>query len=90
MKNEHFNKLTPAEDERLALLLEEMGEAQQVIGKIMRHGYDSRHPYGGPTNRQMLEREIGDIRFAMNLLFESYDINQTNVGMRVDEKAVTV
>ena len=40
----HFNQLTPAEAERLALLLEELGEAQQAIGKILRHGYASTHP----------------------------------------------
>lgn len=33
---DHFNGLTPAEAERLALLLEELGEAQQAIGKILR------------------------------------------------------
>jgi hypothetical protein len=36
---EYFNSLTPAELERLSLLLEELGEAQQAIGKILRHGY---------------------------------------------------
>ena len=41
--------LTLSRLERLALLLEELGEAQQVIGKILRHGYDSRHPDGGPS-----------------------------------------
>lgn len=37
--DEPFNDLSNAELERLALLLEELGEAQQVIGKILRHGY---------------------------------------------------
>ena len=32
-----FNKLSDAETERLAILAEEMGEAQQAIGKIIRH-----------------------------------------------------
>lgn len=41
---QHFNGLTPAEAERLALLSEELGEAQQAIGKILRHGYDSSNP----------------------------------------------
>lgn len=36
------NKLNDAQSERLALLLEELGEAQQAIGKILRHGYQSR------------------------------------------------
>lgn len=55
--SQHFNQLTPAEAERLALLAEECGEVIQAIGKILRHGYESRHPDGGPTNREALERE---------------------------------
>lgn len=34
-----FNQLTNAQAERLHILLEELGEAQQAIGKILRHGY---------------------------------------------------
>lgn len=41
---EHFNRLTPAEHERLAYLMEECGEVIQAIGKIMRHGWESRDP----------------------------------------------
>lgn len=41
---EQFNGLTPAQAERLFYLLEELGEAQQAIGKILRHGYESRDP----------------------------------------------
>ena len=33
-----FNGLTPAEAERLALLMEECGEVVQIIGKVLRHG----------------------------------------------------
>jgi NTP pyrophosphatase (non-canonical NTP hydrolase) len=42
--SEQFNGLTPAEAERLFYLLEELGEAQQAIGKTLRHGYESRDP----------------------------------------------
>lgn len=41
---DHFNKLTPAEAERLAMLAEECGEVIQVVGKILRHGFESYHP----------------------------------------------
>lgn len=57
----HFNNLTPAEAERLAMLAEECGEVIQIIGKILRHGYDSRHPDGGMTNRELLQREVCDV-----------------------------
>ena len=75
--NRPFNKLTDAQAERLALLLEELGEAQQAIGKILRHGYNCTHPNGGPTNRDLLERELGDILAAIDLLCmpENYDLS---------------
>ena len=58
----HFNKLTPAEAERLAMLAEECGEVIQVIGKILRHGYDSFHPADpSVTNRDLLGRELTDL-----------------------------
>ena len=68
--SQHFNQLTPAEAERLAVLAEECGETIQMVGKILRHGYESSHPDGGPTNRQQLERELGDILAAMDMLCE--------------------
>lgn len=71
----HFNKLTPAEAERLALLMEEMAEAQQVIGKILRHGYQSVHPNGGPNNRELLMKELSHVNVAMSLLENAGDVD---------------
>jgi hypothetical protein len=51
----NFNGLAPAETERLALLLEELGEAQQAIGKILRHGYESQ------ATRKSRKRQTGKI-----------------------------
>lgn len=78
MSTRHFNNLTPAEAERLALLAEECGECIQAIGKILRHGYESSHPEGTfqGTNRDNLEREMGDILAAMQILKEGGDIEQ--------------
>lgn len=90
MSNEHFNKLTPAEAERLAVLLEEMGEAQQAIGKILRHGYDSTHPNGGPTNRELLELEMGDVYYAMIRMWATGDLNGNAVSQRTDDKAKSI
>jgi hypothetical protein len=56
---DHFNRLTPAEAERLALLLEELGEAQQIIGKILRHGYESYHPDDPETTNRTLLARVG-------------------------------
>jgi len=88
--SDHFNNLTPGEAERLALLLEEMGEAQQIIGKILRHGYDSTHPDGGPTNRQLLETEIGHVEHSIYRLHEAEDLDPLRVLEAVDEKAAKI
>jgi NTP pyrophosphatase (non-canonical NTP hydrolase) len=87
---EHFNQLTPAEAERLALLAEELGEATQAIGKILRHGYQSRHPLGGPTNRQALEKELGDVRHAMIRLCDAGDLSKQHIHDMADVKALNV
>lgn len=77
----HFNQLTPAQLERLALLSEELGEAQQAIGKILRHGYESTHPhhYTPGTNRQELEHELGDVRAAIDILTNCGDLKVESI-----------
>lgn len=58
---QHFNNLTPAQAELLAMLAEEAAEVIQVIGKVLRHGYDNHHPdMPQVTNRELLRREIID------------------------------
>lgn len=85
----HFNNLTPAEAERLALLAEEMGEAAQIIGKILRHGYDSYNPTiaDSPRNREMLETELGHISWAIGLMCKVNDISQGNIQQHKAVKA---
>lgn len=87
---EQFNKLTPAEAERLVLLSEECGEVIQAIGKILRHGFESAHPDGGPTNRESLERECGDVYLAIRMLINAVDIDGNNISQRADDKAKSV
>ena len=76
---QHFNRLTPAEAERLAKLAEECAETIQIICKIQRHGYASRNPDAGAsrlTNREELEQELGDIAAALRLMFEAGDLRE--------------
>ena len=84
--------LSPAQYERLALLLEEMGEATQVIGKILRHGYDSSHPCDpqNTTNRWLLEKELGDVRHAMVRLCEAHDVDKEAIHRYADAKRKSV
>lgn len=88
-----FNELTPAEAERLALLAEELGEAIQAIGKILRHGYESCHPdnINGPDNRSDLEREIGDIAAALHYMtILSNDLDEINIDEHMRRKIKNV
>jgi NTP pyrophosphatase (non-canonical NTP hydrolase) len=73
----HFNQLTPAEAERLAMLAEECGEVIQVIGKILRHGYASFHPDAptGLNNRGLLRKEITDVVAVLSAMDESEDFD---------------
>jgi len=76
--SQHFNRLSPSESERLYYLLEELGEAQQAIGKILRHGYNSNSPLiknNKTNNRIDLATEIGDVLRAIDMLIASRDID---------------
>jgi len=65
----HFNQLTPAQAERLAMLAEECAEVIYVIGKILRHGYGSHHPdRPHVSNRALLRHELTDLRAVMELM----------------------
>jgi NTP pyrophosphatase (non-canonical NTP hydrolase) len=88
----HFNGLTPAELERLAILAEEAGEIVQAVNKIIRHGYESYNPNipGAPTNREDLEREIGDFTAALQSLVNQGDLNPDNIEMYRKEKVKRV
>jgi NTP pyrophosphatase (non-canonical NTP hydrolase) len=67
-----FNKLSDAESERLALLIEECGEVIQAATKVLRHGWASRYD-NGEANREALEREIGDVQAILFLMAERID-----------------
>lgn len=70
------NRISEAEQERVGLFSEEMGEAQVEIGKILRHGIDSCHPdEPGLSNAQRLELEAGHVLAAIDLLVVSGTLN---------------
>lgn len=80
-KGEFSTGLTPAETERLAILAEECGEVVQLVAKILRHGYGSHNPNDASrtTNRQLLEREMGDVSHAVHMLLEAGDVDELEV-----------
>jgi hypothetical protein len=68
MSGKHFNRLTPAEAEALALLAEECAEVQHIICKTLRHGLWSTHPDNpGISNHDELQKEVGDLMAAVRI-----------------------
>ena len=87
MSEKLFSNLSPGEIERLGLLAEEAAEVIQVVGKILRHGWDSTKPSGGPTNRENLVTEFIDLSTVIGLCEGSGDFNISGViAERSDEK----
>lgn len=83
-----FNQLTNARAERLHILLEELGEAQQAIGKILRHGYES--GWNGSNNRRDLEKELGHVAYAVEMLMDKGDISGTNGSHSRADKRLSI
>jgi len=85
------NGLDPAEMERLALLMEELAESVHMIGKVLRHGYESGHPdYGQFTNRQHLVRELGQVWAILSLCEARGDFTEEDLVRHAREKLATV
>jgi len=77
METEFSTNLEPSQTELLAWLAEECGEVVQMVGKILRHGYESYHPArrDGPSNRQKLAEELGNLRLVQIMLIASGDLD---------------
>jgi len=78
------NGLIPAEVERLAILAEEAAEVIQIVGKILRHGYTSHNPVvmAPISNRGLLAKEIGDLRWIITLMISEGDVAEGAVLQR--------
>jgi NTP pyrophosphatase (non-canonical NTP hydrolase) len=85
---QNFNKLTPAETERLSLLAEECGEVIQAIGKILRHGFESNSPLlpDSPNNRHQLARECGHVIVSITRMVDAHDLRSADVVISKMEK----
>ena len=91
MMEQRFNRLTEAEEERLALLAEECAEVIQVVGKILRHGYESRNPLlASPSNVELLQKEIGHVEYAIQLLDQAGDVSISAIMDAAQDKKRTI
>jgi hypothetical protein len=72
------NTLTPAQTERLAVLQEQLGTAQQAIGTIQRWGFARVDPALGHgtqlTNRKRLETALGGVICVTGLMTKNSDL----------------
>jgi len=69
-----------------------MGETQHIIGKILRHGYESHNPFDTAkrTNRELLERELGDVVHAVERMCDEGDLQDDKIKASADIKSATV
>jgi len=63
-----------ASRERLYVLAEELGEAQQIAMKVLRFGWHEFYTKVDATNKARLESELGDVLAMISLLIEKGDI----------------
>ena len=80
------NGLTEEQIERLAFLSEELGEVNQTIGKVLRHGYQEVHPDTLVDNQYYLEKELADVIFAIALLKHNLDISDTGIKYHIAKR----
>ena len=72
---DHYNGLTPAQAERLAMLAEECAEVIQIVGKILRHGYDSFDPANPEvSNRPILTGELTDVAAVTTAMLDANEV----------------
>ena len=90
MKTEHFNQLTEAEQERLVRYMEECAEVIQIGAKILRHGFESTHPDGGPTNRELLEMESGHVMSSLRSMIGFCDLASYRIIVAESAKDASV
>lgn len=84
---QHFSGLTEGEQERFVILAEECAEVQQAICKALRHGLESNNNGKLPeTNRQAIEREVGDLLHALERLIIAEDLNEVAIRQRAKSK----
>ena len=72
----------------LAKLAEEMGELQQVIGKMMAYG-TGKHPDGKGLLITRFEEEAADVTAALTFVAQTHGANSNNVKLRAASKLAT-
>lgn len=66
-------------------LIEEMGEVQQVLGKLMGTSGQQVH-WDGSNLKKRLEDELADLQAAIEFVVCHNELDAGRIGRRVDEK----
>lgn len=85
------DSLSPAELERLACLAEECAEVTQMVGKVIRMGYNSRNPLKPEAdNRELLTSELGDLLHIVNMMGSARDISLIQLTAAENAKSIRI
>ena len=89
---QNFNMLSPAETERLALLIEEAAEVQHIAAKILRHGYASVNPVrpNSGNNRMLLQDELGHLVHVVSRMKKAGDVSESAIVAQAHHKANSI
>lgn len=72
--------------EILGILQEECAEVTVAVSKISRFGLDSKNPTGGPSNKVILERELGDILAMIKILVDKKYVDLVTIDAAIRVK----
>lgn len=72
-------------DEALTILQEECAEVIQEVSKVKRFGFDNT-PYGLETNRDKLQKEVGDVLALVDYLFDNKVIDKEQISKHKTDK----
>jgi NTP pyrophosphatase (non-canonical NTP hydrolase) len=84
-----YKPLTPAEHERLTILMEECAEVIQAAAKIQRFGYHGVYD-NGVGNRDQLETEIGQLENIVSMMVTKGDVDHIPIARAKAQKAATI
>lgn len=87
MVTNHFNQLSEAEHERLALLIEECLDVAKAGAKILLHGYTGVGEW--ETNRELLEKDIADLLRAAIMASDAEDFSMERIKRLTEERKVS-
>jgi NTP pyrophosphatase (non-canonical NTP hydrolase) len=71
--------------EAFVILQEECAEVNQAVCKAFRFGLDSRYN-GGPTKKEELESEIGDLLCIIDILIQKAVLSDSNINAAKKKK----